>query len=50
MLATLMAVSNDRDTKADPATAGRRNQAREVLADTGIRVAENEPLIFADLR
>jgi len=35
------------DAKAE---LNRRSQACEVLAGTGIRVAENEPLIFADLR
>ena len=39
MLATLVAVRNDRDTKAEPAVANRRSQACEVLTGTGIRVA-----------
>ncbi len=38
MLATLVAVCKDRDTKAE---LNRRNQACEVLADTGTRVARN---------
>jgi hypothetical protein len=38
MLATLVAVRKERDAKAE---SNRRNQACEILADTGIRVARN---------
>jgi len=38
MLATLVAVRKDRDTKAE---LNRRNQVCEVLTDTGVRVARN---------
>ena len=47
MLATLVAVRKDGDTKAE---LNCRGQACEVLADTGIRVAENQPLIIANPR
>ena len=40
MLATLVAVRKERNAKAE---LNRRNQACEVLADTGIRVAKRSP-------
>ena len=40
-----LAAREDRDAKAE---LNRRSQACEVLAGTGVRVAESEPLIVAN--